>query len=888
MARASKSDNYHFLRVLSTHHSGSIAEEPQLKVVPESGSIRILFEVSVDTTVVVTRRVRAKQPEFEAKSRPMRYGYVPSHWVYEERQSQYPLTRWDRRLRCSSGMVTTSPARAPRPLSKTSRDGRQSTGARELGRLVRAAHTQIETIIGHQPCAERSPRDSPMISIAPLIPWHPSELLRSLSGQKRSPRTIKLTAWANEWVSRHLAKVYAYPSSSLVKTQAVRPGFENLVGIYTDFPFCSYSFPSYLEVSDTLSLQSIDPLKAWKKVYLLRDSIKSEVDYSKLPLRELRKVQRQAKAERDAAAIAKRPTSKPPSPTFIGALSFPGLNPLPLNPDPPRPPSSGHNSLSDSQEVDNLLVPDFTTSDSGGTVSSSSENRSPSKSPETYIPGSFATPPQTPPPQPKKPLKKRGKRNNKKKMGDNVAGGKARMPAPYGKNHPTYDPEEPGSAVRFFDEVEMAANEAGLKDEHAQVIKWALLYLPDSVRKRWGQLTLKANNAQRTFVEWRAEVMKILPRRAQEEAGALARLDALVTKWSRDPITRHDRAAFYDFSLGFTAEAKAVKDAVSNRELVRMYLRCLTPIFRERLQEKLTPRTGAGVSEEDPYLWTDVVDKSRELVTGGTTGPFGDLGAEPSVSEYSRIKIESRDVPLGGSRAVENIKVKQEEMESNFQNLYSKLDVMGVQMKEILSKYETSGKNESVAPSIFQQGIIPPRQSQSHFTQRPRQGLYTRPASNPFNTPPRICYYCHVEGHMLMACPTLDNDKASGRVVQQGYNIYVNNRQLSKDSPDGLSMKQRADAILAGTYNPPANVNMLTAEDWGTLEENTMIFLQSEPDVVTSSVLQQSIEKLRSETQGAMHGMANHIISSLRSSQTPAVPSVQSYPLTGKLGGTGV
>ncbi|KAF6747492.1 hypothetical protein DFP72DRAFT_854273 [Ephemerocybe angulata] len=399
---------------------------------------------------------------------------------------------------------------------------------------------------------------------------------------------------------------------------------------------------------------------------------------------------------------------------------------------------------------------------------------------------------------------------------------KARMPAPYGKNHPTYDPEEPGSAVRFFDQVAMAAKEAGIDDKPAEVIGWALSYLPESIKKRWALLAMNGAT-QRTFAEWRKEVMKVLPRRAQEEAGAMSRLDALVSKWSRDPISRQDRAEFFDFSLGFMAEAKAIESVISNRELVRMYLRCLSPMFRERLQEKLTPRTNA--TDEDPYEWAAVVEKSKELVAGGTSGPFGDLNLDPSTSEYDRIKIEPRSGGMRESKALETIKIKQEEMDSNFQAVLGRLDVMGVQMKDIASKYDTHMQSMSSASdaTLFQQQAMPYRNNSSHPTQQPRQGLYTRPSNNPFNTPPRICYYCNIEGHMLMACPTLEADKAGGRVVQRGYNIFVNNRQLSKDSPDGLSMKQRADAIIAGTYNPPAMVNYLTAGDWNMGDENAMI-----------------------------------------------------------------
>ncbi|KAF6741859.1 hypothetical protein DFP72DRAFT_861402 [Ephemerocybe angulata] len=291
---------------------------------------------------------------------------------------------------------------------------------------------------------------------------------------------------------------------------------------------------------------------------------------------------------------------------------------------------------------------------------------------------------------------------------------KMRMPAPYGTNHPTYDPEEPGSAGRFFDEVEMAATEAGIIGEPATVIRWALSYLPESIKRRWSQLTMDGAT-QRTFAQWRAEVMKILPRRAQEEAGALVRMDALVSKWSRNPVSRHDRTEFFDFTLGFVADARAVKDSVSNRELVRMYLRCLTPMFRERLQEKLVP--GTGRSDEDPYEWEDVVSTAKALVAGGTTGPFGDMSLEPSVSEYSRVKIEAGG-SSGSSKAIETLRIKQEELDSNFQTMLSKLDVLGIQMKEIATQREPS--NAPVA-SVFQQAAIPHQSSYNHPTQHPRQ-----------------------------------------------------------------------------------------------------------------------------------------------------------------------
>ncbi|KAF5313492.1 hypothetical protein D9611_008635 [Ephemerocybe angulata] len=419
------------------------------------------------------------------------------------------------------------------------------------------------------------------------------------------------------------------------------------------------------------------------------DSPEPVVDFSKSPLGELKKKLREAKAARDlenaqqsrastsTENVGSNPSSKSGSPTFRGVLSFTSLE------NRPSPEKSFQEWLSEDDEVAGLLQPTPSARSSSPARSARSQSHetesqhsNETRTSDPRFPGGFATPPQTPPPR------KRELETPENPVSETMSDKKGRMPAPYGKNHPMYDPEEPGSAARFFEQVEMAAAEAGIADDPAEVIKWALSYLPEGIKKRWALLA-KNGATQRSFAEWRAEVMKVLPRRAQEEAGAMARLDALVSKWSRDPISRQDRADFFDFSLGFLAEGKAVGSVVSNRELVRMYLRCLTSGFREKLQEKLTPRTNA--SDEDPYLWTDVAEKARELVAGGTTGPFGDLSFEPSMSDYTRVKIEP-SYSGGGGKVFDSIKVKQEEMESNFQAVLSRLDTMGVQMKEVVAK----------------------------------------------------------------------------------------------------------------------------------------------------------------------------------------------------------
>lgn len=442
---------------------------------------------------------------------------------------------------------------------------------------------------------------------------------------------------------------------------------------------------------------------------------------------------------------------------------------------------------------------------------------------------------------------------------------RVRMPAPYGVNHPKYDPDEPGSAVRFFEEVELAATEANIMDKPADVIKYALAYLPSRTKRQWEQLPNASGNSA-NFGLWQKEVMKILPRKAQAEAGAVARLEALVTRYEREPLGRFDRAEFLDFNLSFAAEVSDIKTSLANRELVRLYLKCLTPRFCEVLREKLDER--ANATEEDPYTIEEVLKKSKAMVIGATVGPFGDLHVSQGAAEYERVKP---GLTGGSSKMVENIRIKQEEAESNLQTALGKIDALGAQVKELSTQCTLVLQQQTTSPLTH----VPPAMGlpsapAGHLhTQNPRQGLYTRPAAYPFNTPPRVCYYCKQEGHMLMACSSLDEDKRQGRVTQTGYTIFVKGKPLSRDSPDGLSMKQRVDAILIGTYLPTVQITYLTAEDWTAQEESAMVLMQSGGEPVSYQTFRQSIEQLRGEHQVAMQQTAQQIIGALQ----PAIVS---------------
>ena len=62
------------------------------------------------------------------------------------------------------------------------------------------------------------------------------------------------------------------------------------------------------------------------------------------------------------------------------------------------------------------------------------------------------------------------------------------MPAAYSGKHPTYNPKDPSTAMRFSDSIELAAKSANLASHNKEVVQHALSYLDHQTARKWGLL----------------------------------------------------------------------------------------------------------------------------------------------------------------------------------------------------------------------------------------------------------------------------------------------------------------------------------------------------------------------------------------------------------------
>ncbi|RXW12635.1 hypothetical protein EST38_g13219 [Candolleomyces aberdarensis] len=437
------------------------------------------------------------------------------------------------------------------------------------------------------------------------------------------------------------------------------------------------------------------------------------------------------------------------------------------------------------------------------------------------------------------------------------------MPAAYSGKHPTYDPANPATATRFFDGVELAAKVAGLTDHDEEVVEHALTYLDTQTARLWSRL--EGGSAPFSFEKWRKAVMKILPKASRYDVGSMARLDDLCRKARERPIGRDEKSAFYEFALGFQAEAEPLlkSGVIANRDLVVKFISGLKGTFREGLSERLSRKTpvadadGAARDEEDPFTMEEVIKVATDMVDAAAVGPFGSLAYVEEEADYARNVTSSGLSDRAESAGLKDLKIKQESMTEEMAKVYTTLDRVEKSMSLLTTQFDTFTTTARTAPAPAQ---APYRPSNQAVGQRP--GMYTRPAGASFS-----CWYCGQNTHTISQCPEVRQGIENGRITQRGNTIFCKGNVLAREVPEGTTMKARVDAMWKGPTQ--ADLNLL--EEYDELEAEAFdVFYQHHDEPVTHSVLQQSMEQMKKE----QNAFLNRISQQLRPAQ-PAAPKIE-------------
>jgi hypothetical protein len=254
------------------------------------------------------------------------------------------------------------------------------------------------------------------------------------------------------------------------------------------------------------------------------------------------------------------------------------------------------------------------------------------------------------------------------------------MLAAYSGKHPTYDPKNPSTVTRFFDGVELAAKSASLTSHDEEVVQHALSYLDHQTARKWG--LLEGGHELYSFTKWHDAVMCILPKSSRYDLGSMARLEELVHDAQKQPIGRDEKAAYYEYLLGFRTKAALLlgTGVIANRDLVVKFISSLKPSFREGLSEHLIRQGNLNEDEEeprdeeDPYDLETVITTVTSMVDVAAVGPFGPVATAEEDKDYLR-NMTGFSVPdCKDPDSLKEIKVKQETMSEEIAKVFTTLD----------------------------------------------------------------------------------------------------------------------------------------------------------------------------------------------------------------------
>ena len=451
------------------------------------------------------------------------------------------------------------------------------------------------------------------------------------------------------------------------------------------------------------------------------------------------------------------------------------------------------------------------------------------------------------------------------------------MPTAYSGKHPTYDSKDPSTATRFFDGVELAAKSASLIGHDEEVVKHALSYLDHQTARKWG--LLEGGHEPYNLAKWREEVMKILPKASRYDLGSMSRLEELVREAHKRPIGRDEKAAYFEYSLGFRAEAAPLLETgvIANRDLVVKFIGGLKPSFRETLSEHLarspaTPTAGTVErDEEDPYDLESVIAKATEMVKSAAVGPFGAVARDEEDRVYSRDMTTVTTTDRKDPDGLKDLKVKQESLSEEMAKVFTTLDNVGKSVTRLATQFENFSTTVKTNPIQVPVAATAPQQRYPPAMGTQRPGMYPRPAGATF-----ACWYCGQTTHTISQCPQVRTDIEKGRITSRGGIIYCKGNMIARETPDKLSMKARVDQMWQGPKQ--AELNLL--EEYPEVEDDgyQVFFQDFEEPVVTHSVLQQSLDQMRRE----QNVFFNRLAQQMRPTQgaSPVAPEPAQEPTT--------
>ncbi|KAI9060949.1 hypothetical protein FKP32DRAFT_1576974, partial [Trametes sanguinea] len=368
------------------------------------------------------------------------------------------------------------------------------------------------------------------------------------------------------------------------------------------------------------------------------------------------------------------------------------------------------------------------------------------------------------------------------------------MPARGHTTAPTFDPAQPRTLRRFFQDIETLFERSGIDADEARK-SWVVRYLPIDVADLCESLPEFSDDAK-TYDDFKAAVIALYPGAGEDRKFSVADVESLVAKRAASPITSISELSAY-YREFFTMTSYLMKHKrLSESEQSRLFVRGIAPPLWDQVSQRLQLKLPDHYPD-DPYKLEQVYDAAKFVLHGtlpaATTGESG------------------RATNAGESR--ENV-VKVEEL---------------APLLRLLA--------QSVGEGAAHAGA----------------GLTNRGGNtNPFNT--FFCHYCGGPNCQLRNCPFIDEDARAGRVYrnQDGRIMLPNGNFVPRHLPgfDGVTMRDRVYEWHRRNPNalapqgqpqqaPPANA---PGQGGGT-NPAAQLFFAIAPETTTVAAFQLSTEE---------------------------------------------